>query len=75
MIFVKIIIFVTSLIIGIFFLTKTEKIVFNIGHNNIAEKYLGPGGSYTMWRIIGIILIFIGFLFLVGRLDGFLGMS
>ncbi|MBU6389023.1 hypothetical protein KGQ71_00750 [Patescibacteria group bacterium] len=36
-------------------------IVRFFGHLDWAERYLGPGGSYTAWRIIGIILIVAGF--------------
>jgi len=24
------------------------------GHNSLAERYLGDGGTYTMWKLIGI---------------------
>jgi len=39
------------------------------GHNDLAEKYLGRGGSYLFWKILGIICIIIAVLFLVGSLD------
>jgi len=75
MVLVKIIIFIVFFALGIFFMVRTENIVRTIGHNSLAEKYLGPGGSYLMWRIIGTIVILMGFLFLVGRLDRFLGID
>lgn len=27
------------------------------GRNSLAEKYLGDGGTYTMWKLIGLVLI------------------
>jgi hypothetical protein len=65
----KIIIFVLTLVVGIYFLTKSEYIVRTIGHNATAEKYLGRGGSYLMWKLLGIIVIILGFLYLMGDLD------
>jgi hypothetical protein len=69
--FVRIIVFVAALAVGIFFLSYTERIVNFIGHNSWAEKYLGAGGSYTMWRILGVIVMIMGFLYLIGQLDFF----
>jgi uncharacterized membrane protein YkgB len=65
----KILFFIGALAIGLYILLKSEYIVREIGHNSSAEKYLGSGGSYTMWKIIGILLIVVGFLFLIGDLD------
>lgn len=66
---VKIILFILALVIGLYFLIKSEYIVRVIGHNEYAERYLGSGGTYLMWKIIGIILIILGFLYLIGDLD------
>lgn len=27
------------------------------GHNEYAEKYLGSGGTYSMWKLLGLIII------------------
>lgn len=75
MFFVKLIFFIILLALGFFFLIKTERIVNFVGHNSMAERYLGSGGSYTMWRGLGVIAIIIGFLLIIGKLDGILGIS
>lgn len=71
--FIKFIVFVIFSAFGLFFLIKTERIVNFVGHNSTAEKYLGSGGTYTMWRGLGVIVLILGFLFLVGKLDSYFG--
>jgi hypothetical protein len=68
----KVIIFIISLAIGLYFLTKSEYIVRVIGHNAWVDGYLGRGGSYLMWKVIGIVLIILGFLYMLGDLDPYL---
>jgi hypothetical protein len=73
MLWAKILIFIVCLVLGVFFLVKTERIVFFVGHSSWAERYLGPGGSYTMWKIIAILTIFLGIMFLWGKFDSIIG--
>lgn len=47
---------IVSIIVSYLILRYTEPIVRNIGKSSWAEQYLGNGGSYTMWKIIGLIL-------------------
>ncbi len=68
----KVIIFIISLAVGLYFLTKSEYIVRVIGHNAWVDSYLGRGGSYLMWKVIGIALIILGFLYMLGDLDPYL---
>jgi len=73
MIFIRLLIFLILTAIAIFILKYTEPIVRMFGKNDIAEKYLGPGGTYSMWKIIAVILIVVGFLYFVGVISfGFL---
>lgn len=65
----KVIIFIISLVAGSLLMMKREYIVREIGHNATAEKYLGGGGSYLMWSLIGLFIIILGFLYLLGDLD------
>jgi hypothetical protein len=73
MLWLKILIFIVCLALGIFFLVKTERIVFVVGHNSWAERYLGAGGSYTMWKIIAILVFLFGAMFLWGKFDFIIG--
>ena len=69
MVFVfKLIIFLAASALGIYFITKREKMVRLVGKNEYAEK-VTRAGSYTMWVLIGAIIIFLGFLNLIGKLD------
>lgn len=73
MTFFKIIVLLVTWVSGIYILIRTEYIVREIGHNAWAEKHLGPGGTYTMWKGIAVILMIIGFVILLGDLDFILG--
>ena len=70
MIWLKILVFIVSLVLGLSFLIYAEPIVRTFGKTEWAERYLGTqGGTYLVWKIVGIIIIIVGFLFLVGSLD------
>ena len=43
---------------GLFFLAKTKQFVDVVGKNTWGERYLGPGGTYIMWKLIGVFLSF-----------------
>jgi len=68
-IFYRIFLFLILLAAGIYFIVKSEPLVRIFGHNDLAEKYLGQGGSYLFWKLLGIICIILGALFLIGSLD------
>lgn len=57
MVFVKILIFLSCSFIGILILKYTEPIVRMVGKMDWAERRLGMGGTYTVWKLIGILLI------------------
>ena len=60
-------------VIGTLIVLKTEWIIANFGASAWAEEKFGTsGGSRLMWKVIGIILIFVGFLFITNMIQGFL---
>ncbi|PIY85376.1 hypothetical protein COY76_02480 [bacterium CG_4_10_14_0_8_um_filter_33_57] len=62
-----------SLLIGLAgftFLIKTREVVDFTGANFWVERVFGRGQSYTMYKILGIFIIFIAFFYLMGDLDG-----
>lgn len=69
MIFSRIIYFVLLVAAGLAMMIYREKIARVIGKNDLAERYLGAGGTYTMWSILGMITIFVGLLILMGKLS------
>lgn len=46
---------------GLAILVYTYPIVRLFGHLDWAEKYLGPGGTYLAWKLIGLAGILFGF--------------
>lgn len=63
MIFLKILILILALAGGLSILKYTELLVRTVGKNEWAEKYLGGGGTYTMWKIIGILIIVVAIIY------------
>ena len=47
---------------GAFFVIKTRTIYDMVGPINWAEQKLGGGGSILMYKIIGLIFCFVGFM-------------
>jgi len=60
-------------VIGILIVIKTEWIVQNFGTNAWAEAKFGfSGGSRIFYKLIGLGIIFIGFIIMTGMWEGFL---
>jgi len=53
----KIIVLIISIIACIFVIRYRLQMVEFFGKASWAERYLGSGGSYTMWILIGIIMV------------------
>ena len=66
MVFTRIIIFLIALIIGICLMRYNEWLVRTVGKAEYAERILGSGGTYTMWKILGVIVIILGVIYLLG---------
>ena len=58
MVFVKILVFLICVGVGILILKYTEPIVRMVGKMRLAENRLGIGGTYTVWKLIAVLLIF-----------------
>ena len=43
--------------VGLLLITHSFQLTQLFGHNSLAERYLGDGGTYSMWKLIGLILI------------------
>jgi len=61
-------ILITLLMIGLAtaILKFTEPIVNMFGRNDLAERYLGVGGTYNMWKIVGVLIVLASFFVLSG---------
>lgn len=65
----RITIFLLCLGAGLAILRYTLQWVNTIGKNAWAEQHLGSGGTYTLWKLIAIILIIFGFLVMIGSVE------
>ena len=58
--------------IGALIVIKSEWMLSNFGRIDFFEKHLGTeGGSRLGWKLIGLIIIFIGILILTNMIGGF----
>ena len=57
-ILLKIAILILGLGVGTALIKYSYQLTQIFGHNSLAEQYLGNGGSYTMWKMLGLIIIF-----------------
>ncbi len=61
------------LAVGIFFNFKTEWMLNNFGRIQWFEEKMGvEGGSRLGYKLIGLVIIFIGILLITGLFDGFM---
>jgi hypothetical protein len=64
---------IALLAIGISVVLKSEAIFNALGRVGFFEQYLGTeGGSRLGYKLIGLLITFIGVLFLTGMIDGFM---
>jgi hypothetical protein len=68
----NIIIGIVLVIIGFIFVWKTRKFIEFFGPIAWADAKLGGGGTSLMYKFIGIILIFAGFMWATGLWNAFL---
>ncbi len=66
MVFVKILVLLAAIFAGVLIIKYRERIVRTIGKAEWAEKYLGTGGTYTMWILIALFFIVLALIWLVG---------
>jgi hypothetical protein len=67
MVLKHIVIFILSSAAGLGMIRYAEPIVRSVGHLDWAERTFGAGGSYTVWKIAGVLVIIFGFLYAIGR--------
>ena len=70
----KILLGIILVIIGFLFVAKSEWLLNNFGRIGFFEEHLGTeGGSRLGYKLIGLFVIFIGFLVSTNMIGGFLG--
>jgi len=66
MVLAKLLTFLSSIIIGVTIIRNREQIVKMVGKAEWAERYLGAGGTYTMWILIALGIIFLALSWMIG---------
>lgn len=57
MFWLKLLVLIIGISVGIGFVKYSYPMAQLFGHNPLAERYLGTGGTYTMWKLLGILVI------------------
>ena len=71
--FMNILLGLAIIVVGCFLVIKSEAMLSSFGRIEFFEKYLGTeGGSRLGYKLVGIIIIFIGFLIMTGMIGGFM---
>ena len=66
MVFIKILVLILAIISAIIIIQKREWIARQFGKAEWAERFLGTGGTYTMWILIALFIIILALVWLVG---------
>lgn len=56
-IILKILALVGGVIGGVLMMRYSYQLTQIFGYNSLAERYLGNGGTYTMWKLLGMFAI------------------
>lgn len=59
----KVLVLIVGLGAGTAMLTHSYQLTQLFGYNSLAERYLGTGGTYSMWKILGAVAIIGSFLY------------
>lgn len=57
---------------GLGLIIYREKVQRVSGDIGFAEKYLGPGGTFQFYLLLGIAMVFISIIYVTGGLDAFI---
>jgi len=69
----KIVLGLIIVILATLVVMKTDWLIQNFGHMQSAERTLGMfGGTRLVLKLIGVIFIFVGFLYMTGLQEGLL---
>lgn len=60
----KFLILLGSIVAGILLIRYSKWLTDNTMRFESAEKFLGPGGTYSVWKLFGILTIAFGFYYI-----------
>jgi hypothetical protein len=70
--FLRILLGLGIVVVGAFFVIKTRKILDFFGPISWAEQHLGGGGSALLYKVIGLLFCFVGFMVATDLWNAFL---
>lgn len=53
----RLLIFFLGIALGTLFVRYSYQLTQLFGHNSYAERYIGDGGTYSMWKLLGLVVI------------------
>ncbi|OGD62363.1 hypothetical protein A2215_02880 [Candidatus Berkelbacteria bacterium RIFOXYA2_FULL_43_10] len=62
----KILIFISLIMLGIICVRYSKWITDNTTRFEWPERTFGPGGTYSAWKILGVLIIIFAFYYLIG---------
>jgi len=72
-IFLRVPLGIVVMVIGYFVVSKSEKVFEFFGENAFAEKRLGSGSSRFFYKLIGILIVFMGIFIATNIMHDILG--
>jgi len=69
-IFIRILVGVIGIPVGYYLLRYKDRVVMTVGKMEWAERYLGSGGTYNAWVLIGMAVIIGSGMYLFGVFPG-----
>ena len=64
---------IAIMVVGYFVVAKSEVVFGWFGTNEFAEKYLGFGGSRLFYKLVGILIVFVGIFVATNVISDILG--
>jgi len=55
----RILVLIAGIAGGVVLIKYSYPLTQFFGHSELAERYLGSGGTYTMWKLLGLLAIFL----------------
>lgn len=68
----RIVLSAVLIVVGVYILRYTAKIISWFGLQDFAEDFVGSGGTATMWKVIGVLCV-VGGILALGGMFSFLG--
>lgn len=69
----KFFVFILLIGFGVLFIIKTDGVVGITGRVGWAERNLGGAGTFTLYKLLGLLFLILGFMLITGLFERMLG--